>query len=123
MDLATALLSQLDDPTLTANQRTLIRCQAAAGLIHAGQYEAARDALGELWRGVGVRPNLEGLKSQATVTEVLLQSGVLTGWLGSARNIAGAQEQALDLITEAQRMFDSLRQPTKAAEAQYELPN
>lgn len=121
MELAAELIRQLDNPTLTANQRALIRCQAAAGLIHAGQYEAARDALGELWRGVGERPHLEGLKHQATAAEVLLQSGVLTGWLGSVRNITGAQEQAKDLITEALRMFTTLRQLGKVAEAQYEL--
>ena len=121
MELAAELIRQLDNPTLTANQRALIRCQAAAGLIHVGKYEAARDALGELWRGINEHPRLEGLKHQATVAEVLMQSGILTGWLGGARNIAGAQEQAKDLITEALRIFESLRQPVKVAEAQYEL--
>lgn len=120
MDLAAELLSQLDNPTLTANQRVLIRCRAAAGLVHAGQYEAARDALGDMWQGVGQRPFVEGLKREV-VAEVLLQSGVLSGWLGSARNMSGSQEAAKDLISEAQRMFRALRQPLKVAEAQYEL--
>jgi tetratricopeptide (TPR) repeat protein len=121
MDLAADILRQLDNPTLTANERALIRCEAAAGLIHAGQYEAAREALGELWAAVGERPNLEGLKRQATIAEVLLQCGVLTGWLGSARNISGSQESAKDQISEAQRMFESLHLSVKVAEALYEL--
>lgn len=121
MDLAAEKLNQLDNPTLSANERALIRCEAAAMYIHAGQYEAARDALGELWTGVGERPNLEGLKHQTTRAEVLLQCGVLTGWLGSARNISGSQEAAKDLITEAQRMFESLKQAVKVGESLYEL--
>jgi tetratricopeptide (TPR) repeat protein len=120
MDLATELLSQLDNPTLTANQRALIRCRAAAALVHAGQYEAARDALGDMWQGVGQRPFVEGLKKEV-VAEVLLQCGVLSGWLGSARNMSGSQEAAKDLISEAQRTFRALRWPVKVAEAQYEL--
>jgi tetratricopeptide (TPR) repeat protein len=120
MEIATELLRQLDNPTLTTSQRALIRCQAAAVLIHAGQYEAARDALGDAWQGVGQRPSVEGLNRQATA-EVLLQSGVLSGWIGSARNMTGAQEAAKDLISEAQRMFGALRQPVKVAEAQHEL--
>lgn len=120
MDLAAELLSQLDNPTLTANQRVLIRCRAAASLIHAGQYEAARDALGDMWQGVGQRPFDEGLKKE-TVAEVLLQCGVLSGWLGSARNMSGSQEAAKDLISEAQRIFNALRLPMKVSEAQYEL--
>ncbi len=112
MDLAAETaekLKQLDNPTLSRDERALIRCEMAATYIHAGQYEAARDALGELWIGVGERPNLEGLKHQATRAEVLLQSGVLTGWLGSARNIVGSQEAAKDLITEAMRVNRTFR--------------
>lgn len=120
MELATELIRQLDNPTLTANQRALIRCQAAAILIHAGQYEAARDALGDMWQGVGQRPFIEGLKRE-TAAEVLLQSGVLSGWMGAARNMSGSQEAAKDLISEAQREYGALRQPVKVAEAQYEL--
>ncbi|MBA3240396.1 MAG: tetratricopeptide repeat protein [Acidobacteria bacterium] len=120
MDLASDKLKQLDNPTLTPDQRALIRCQAAAGFIHAGQYEAARDALGDMWQGVGRRPFTEALK-KATTAEALLQCGVLSGWLGSARNMSGSQEAAKDLISEALRLFESLKQPVKVAEAQYEL--
>lgn len=120
MEVAAELLRQLDDPTLSPDARALLRCQAAAALIHAGQYEAARDALGDMWQGVGRQPSVEGLK-RPTAAEVLLQCGVLTGWLGGARNIRGSQDAAKDLITQSLRAFESLRLPSKVAEAQYEL--
>lgn len=120
MNLAADMLKQLDNPTLTLNERVLIRCRAAADLIHSGQYEGARDALGDLWQGVGQRPVVEGLKN-STAAEVLLRAGVLSGWIGGARNVGGAQEAAKDLITEALRVFESLDLPVKVAEAQYEL--
>jgi two-component system chemotaxis response regulator CheY len=120
MEVAAELLRQLDNPTLSPDARALLRSQAAAALTHAGQYEAARDALGDMWQGVGRPPSVEGLR-RPTAAEVLLQCGVLTGWLGGARSIRGAQEAAKDLLSQAQRAFESLRLPSKVAEAQYEL--
>jgi DNA-binding response OmpR family regulator len=88
--------------------------------MHAGQYEAAREALGEFWRGVGKRPDVRKLPP-VTAAEVLLQCGTLTGLLGHARNVAGAQEKAQDLLTEAVRKFQSQGKYQKASEAQCEL--
>ena len=56
--------------------------------------------MGELWPEVGGRPVLDEL-SEATAAEVLLRVGVLTGWLGSTKQIEGAQETAKNLITES----------------------
>jgi tetratricopeptide (TPR) repeat protein len=56
-----------------------------------------------------------------TAAEVLLQCGVLSGWLGGAQHISGAQEKANDLLFEALRMFKAERQYSKVSEAQYEL--
>lgn len=120
MGLTDSLRRQLDDPTLTADERALTRCRAAADLIHAGQYEGAREALGELWRGVGVRPNLEGL-GEAAAAEALLQCGSLTGYLGTSKRVEGAQESAKDLISEAIRLFESHGLRARAAEAEHEL--
>ena len=44
MTLADERLKELDNPSLTENERSLLRCRIAADLIHRGQYEAARDA-------------------------------------------------------------------------------
>ena len=100
MTLADERLRELDNPSLTEDERIGLRCAIAADLMHAGQYEAAREALGELWRGVGERPDVKKLPP-VTAAEVLLQYGTLTGLLGHARNVAGAQEKAQDLLTEA----------------------
>jgi CheY-like chemotaxis protein len=120
MSLADTRLKQLDDPSLTAGERILLRCRLAAEFIHAGQYEIAREALGELWRGIGERPETKGLRP-AAVPEVLLQCGVLSSWLGHIQHVPGAQEAAKDLLSEAQRMFESQRRAEKVAEAKYEL--
>ncbi|MET0623354.1 MAG: helix-turn-helix domain-containing protein [Pyrinomonadaceae bacterium] len=120
MTLADERLKELDNPSLTDNERILIRCQVAAGFTHKGQYEAAREALGEVWPGIGERPDVKELPP-AVAAEVLLQCGALTGFLGSARNVSGAQERAKDLLTEAVRTFQSLGNYQKASEAQCEL--
>src|SRR5437763_9478765 len=120
MTLADERLKELDNPSLTADERVLLRCRVAADLIHKGQYEAAREALGELWRGVGEKPDVKNLPP-VVAAEVLLQCGALTGLLGGARNVSGAQERAKDLLTEAVRKFQSQGKYQKASEAQCEL--
>ena len=120
MTLADMRMKELDNPPLTEHEGTLLRCRAAAELVHAGQYEAAREALGELWPGVGERPDVDKLPP-VTAAELLLQCGVLSGWLGSARNVPGAQERAQDLLSEALRRFESEGKQAKVSEAQYEL--
>jgi tetratricopeptide (TPR) repeat protein len=120
MTLADERLKELDNPSLTPTGRVLLRCSVAADLIHRGQYEAAREALGELWPGVGERPDVKKL-SRVVAAEVLLQCGTLTGWLGNVRNVEGAQEKAKDLLSEALREFQSQARYEKVSEAQYEL--
>jgi CheY-like chemotaxis protein len=120
MDLAAETLRQLDNPTLSTDERALIRCRAASELISAGQYEAACDALGDLWADVGQRPDVDALK-QPTAAEVLLQCGVLSSAIGSARSLSEAQERSKDLLSEAQRLFQSLGFTVRVADAQSEL--
>jgi tetratricopeptide (TPR) repeat protein len=120
MNLTDARLKQLDNPALGDGERALLRCRAAANLTHRGQHEAARDALGELWRGIGERPNLEAL-DEGTTAEVLLQVGALSGWLGASQQVQGAQGAAKDLISESARLFENLGQPARAALASSEL--
>lgn len=120
MNLADERLKELDNPSLTADERSLLRCRVAADFIHKGQYEAAREALGELWPGVGQRPEVNKLPP-VTAAEVLLQCGTLTGWLGSVRSVEESQERAKDLLFEALRKFKSQGKPSKASETQYEL--
>ncbi len=120
MTLAESLLRQLEDPTLSPDERALLRCRAASELEHIGQHEAALEAFGELWRGIGRRPVLEGL-SELTAAEVLLRAGALSGWLGSARQLEGALAAAKDLISESISRFEVLGETERVAAAYGEL--
>lgn len=120
MELAVQLLRQIDAPYLTPPERLRLRCKLARELEEAGNYEAAREALGELWRGVGVCPDLEGL-DEASAAQLLLRVGALSGWIGSARQVAGAQEAAKDLISRSLGLCEALRDEVGAAAAQIEL--
>ncbi len=120
MNLANQLLHQIADPKITVNERAKLRCQLAKELEEIGNYEGARSAMGELWEGVGERPILDNL-DKATAAEVLLRVGVLTGGIGSAKQIEGAQEAAKNLISESIEIFEGLEQKEKVAEAQIDL--
>lgn len=120
MRLTDSRLKELENPSLTNDQRILLRCHLASEFIHIGQYETAREALGDFWQGIGKRPNVDNLK-RTTAANVLLQCGVLSGWLGKTQHTPGAQEQAKDLLSESLRTFQRERQPIGIAEAQYEL--
>lgn len=119
MSLRASLLRQLDNPALSPDGRAELRCQAARELEEAGDYEAAREAMGELWPRYE-RPNVEGLEP-STAAEVLLRAGTLTGWIGSCNQIRDAQEAAKNLITEAARIFEAVNYPKKILEARTEL--
>ncbi|HEX8069832.1 MAG TPA: sigma 54-interacting transcriptional regulator [Pyrinomonadaceae bacterium] len=120
MNLATSLLQRLDEPRLSPTEKARLRCALAKALADAGNYEAASHGLGAYWAGVGVRPVLSGL-DEDTQAELLLRVGALSGWLGSARQLAGAQEAAKDLLSESIARFEALGAASKAAEAQIEI--
>lgn len=120
MNLADERLKELDGAGLTSDERALLRCRVAVDLIHKGQYEPACEALGDLWRGIGGRPGVEGLGRRAAA-EVLLQAGALSGWLGASRQVQGAQAAAKDLISESASLFASLGEAERAGAAHSEL--
>jgi CheY-like chemotaxis protein len=120
MQIVKELLQQIDNPILSPSERALLRCQLAKQLEEAGNYESAREALGDLWSEVGQRPTLETLE-QLIAAEVLLRVGTLTGWIGSAKQIEGAQELAKNLISESIRIFETTDSLNKVAEAQSDL--
>jgi CheY-like chemotaxis protein/tetratricopeptide (TPR) repeat protein len=82
-----------------------------------GDYEKACEALGGLWRRIGERPDVDGLAPDEAA-EALLQVGRLTGSMGSARQIDGAQEAAKNLISESIALFEKAGSDKKLAEAQ-----
>lgn len=96
------------------------RSKLVVELQNCGEYEAACEALGGFWRGIGKRPEI-GRLPPADQAEVLLRVGALSGWLGSSGQIRGAQEFAKDLISESLRAFEALGDQEKIAEAQSDL--
>ncbi|MGB8510526.1 MAG: sigma 54-interacting transcriptional regulator [Pyrinomonadaceae bacterium] len=120
MSLAIELLRRLDEPGITYDESMLRRCALSHELEEAGNYEAARDILGDLWRGVGLRPDVADLE-QKTAAIVLLRAGSLSGWLGSQGQVVGGQESAKDLISQSISILESLEEISLTAEAQIEL--
>jgi CheY-like chemotaxis protein len=120
MTLAKDLLNKIADPAITHDERVRQRCELAKQLELLGNYEGAHEAMGEIWQAISERPVLEGLEL-STVAEVLLRAGVVTGWIGSVKQIDGAQEKAKDLINESLRIFEALQDAEKMAEAQTEI--
>src|SRR5207237_3278841 len=110
----------LDNPDLTQAERARLRCRLARQYEQAGEYEAASEAMADLWRGVGARPMLEGLDEE-TKALVLLRVGTLSGWIGSAWQIEGSQEMGKDLISESLRVFEQLGKRSKVGEARSDL--
>jgi CheY-like chemotaxis protein/Tfp pilus assembly protein PilF len=114
------LLHRIADTSLSHDERARLRCQLSKEFEDSGNYEAAREAMGELWSCVGERPSLEGLEREIAA-EVLLRSGVVTGQLGSVKQIETAQEIAKNLISESLSIFEALEDSKKVAEARIEL--
>lgn len=120
MELEAQLLHQINDTALSCTERALLRCEFAKKLEESGGYDAAREALGDLWQQIAERPQTEGLDEHAAA-ELLLRVGVLLGWIGSTRQVEGAQEKAKNLITESVRRFEALQERVKTAEALTDL--
>jgi tetratricopeptide (TPR) repeat protein len=91
-------------------------CLLARREEDAGDYETARRIMSPFWQRAGEWPELEGL-SEVARAEVLLRAGSLTGWIGSARRVEGAQEVAKDLVSESISIFERLRLHDRLAEA------
>src|SRR5258708_34997886 len=120
MHLARAILHELDNPSLSPSKRALLRCELARQQEQAGDYNAAAEAMADLWQGIGARPMVEGLDDE-TRAQVFLRVGALTGWMGSAGQIEGSQEMAKDLISESLRMFEQVGKRNKVGEARSDL--
>jgi tetratricopeptide (TPR) repeat protein len=110
----------LDNPTLGNIEQAQLRCRLARALEEAGDYEAARRAMGPLWQRIGERPLVDALDA-GTAAEVLLRAGTLSGWIGSASQVEGAQGVAKDLISESAAIFESLGETARTAEAHIDL--
>src|SRR5438045_2438627 len=118
MDLQTSVFErEAETPVL---ENVLPLCELAKGLEDAGEFELAEETLRPFWEGLSYRPNTSGLSREAKA-ELLLRTGTITGSLGSAKQIAGSQELAKDLISESATLFESFAHSEKLAEARVNL--
>jgi tetratricopeptide (TPR) repeat protein len=120
MTLRPSLLRELVNSNLSVGGRAKLCCELARDFENRGEYDEAAEVLSVFWPRIGERPNLEGLE-RGMAAEVLLRAGVLTGIIGSSRQISDAQEIAKNLISESLTIFQSQRYKNKVAEAQTEL--
>jgi tetratricopeptide (TPR) repeat protein len=85
-----------------------------------GDYWGAQEVMRPLWRRVGERPETKGLHP-SVAAEVLLCTGILSGWVGSKNGIEEAQEVAKNLISESITFYESLGDTKKVAAARAEI--
>jgi len=91
---------------------------SAERLESAGEYSRAAESLADLWKGPGYPVDRRDGLTPDSLALLLLRAGSLSGWLGSTRQIAGAQEQAKDLLLESSRIFSELGNVSRIAEAE-----
>jgi tetratricopeptide (TPR) repeat protein len=106
--------------TATVTELAQELCAKAKELEEAGKFDDARLTLGEFWERIGDRPRTAGLE-EPLQAELLLRVGTLSGWIGGARQIPGAQEFAKDLISESCAIFERLGLTEKVAETRVDL--
>src|SRR4030095_65210 len=118
MELQASVLEAQSDLLVADDVMPL--CELARNLEEAGEFESAMEILKPFWKGPIERPNTRELE-QEPKAELLLRTGTLTGWLGSARQIPGAQEAAKDLVSESAAIYAALGLDEKVAEARVDL--
>ncbi len=120
MKIESIVSQQQNNKTSSLSEQAQLLCARAKELEEAGEFEDARATISAFWQRIGDRPQVDGLGEVARA-EVLLRAGALSGWIGSARQIAGAQEVAKDLISEAARLFEACGLHERVVEARVDL--
>ena len=118
MDLQTSIYENTVNPAIADDVIPL--CEFAKNFEGAGEFDQAAETLRPFWTGLPNRPNTKNLPKEAQA-ELLLRTGTLTGWIGSAKQFPGAQEVAKDLISESTGLFESLGLSEKVAETRVDL--
>jgi tetratricopeptide (TPR) repeat protein len=110
----------LKDPKTTVASDITTICNFVKELEDSGEYGDAARLMGDWWRGVGVRPEVDNLPTGKKAS-VLSRVGSLSGWLGSMQQMPDSQEKAKDLISEAANLFESINDHPNWAEARSDL--
>lgn len=108
------------DVAASRTEEVIDLCASARQLADGGDFERARTVLGDFWGRIGDQPKLEGLEEIAQA-ELLLRVGTLSGQIGSAQQIEGAQGIAKDLIFHSSRVFEKLGLREKVSESRVDL--
>jgi tetratricopeptide (TPR) repeat protein len=111
---------KLDTSHLSRDEEALSRCEIALEQRDNENPQGALEIMRPLWRGVGTRPDTQGLQPE-TAADVVLCAGILTGWIGARNQIKDAQESARNLITKSITYYQSNNLTRKAAEAWSEI--
>ena len=114
------VLSKTNLSHMTANERAVFKCQKALELKDKADYTGALEVMRPLWNGVGEYPDIEGLHP-TVAAEVLLCTGILTGWIGSKDEVKASNEWARDLLTESITYYGSFQDAMRIAEVRAEL--
>jgi len=107
MDTAVELLQRIGQQGLTYSEQVGLRCALSRELEEAENYDAARDALGQLWQGIGKPPDVRGLDEKLAAV-ALLRVGVISGCLRGTDQTEGGPQSAQDLITQSLFVFERL---------------
>lgn len=105
---------------LTADEEAVFRCETALGLKDQADADGALKAMRPFWRRLGERPTTAGL-DPSVAAEVLLTTGILTGWVGGRIENKAAQEDAKNLITESLTYYESVGDQKRLGAARSEL--
>jgi len=105
---------------LSRDEEALSRCKKALEQRDNETPQGALEIMRPLWRGVGTRPETQGLQPEMAAY-VFFCTGTLTGWIGSRQQIKDAQETARNLITESITYYESNNLKREAAEAWTEI--
>ncbi len=86
-------------------------------LERCGRYEDALTELQDIWSDHTKLPDVSDLPDR-TAAEIILRCGVLIGFHGHNRQIADSQENSKNLLTEARRRFEDIKDIEKIAECE-----
>jgi signal transduction histidine kinase/ActR/RegA family two-component response regulator/predicted negative regulator of RcsB-dependent stress response len=111
--------NQIESYPLTVNEQVKACCTIARERLEAGDYDEACAAL-QRWWTVGEWPRHAGLEDRAAA-DLLFTTGVLSGLVGSIKQMFGGQKPAEGLLNGAIILFDRLGEKTRVAEARVEL--
>ena len=119
MRLIQAKPKPIEYSPLSLSEQVRACCAKARESLEAGDYDLGCAALQQWWN-IGEWPKHSGLEDRAAA-ELFFTAGVLSGWVGTTRQIYGGQKSAEGLLNGAIALFERLEEDARATEARIEL--